>query len=132
MVIKYKFATGNKTEVEVSEEIGIVIMESRCKEHADNEKHRYHSAFSIDSLDYEDTTLSTNDEPVHSLEKAENDTALENALNSLTNVQRRRFLRYAFGMTIAQISQSEETAFNSVKESVLAAQEKLKKYLSGY
>ena len=53
MIIKYKFSTGEVTEVEVSEEIGTVILDSRREEHASNERHRYHTAFSLDDMDYE-------------------------------------------------------------------------------
>lgn len=48
MIIKYKFAIGKVTEVEVSDEIGTVILDSRREEHADNERHHYHTAFSLD------------------------------------------------------------------------------------
>lgn len=41
MIIKYKFATGDVTEVEVSDEIGNVILDSRGEKHANNERHRY-------------------------------------------------------------------------------------------
>ena len=34
MIIKYKFSTGEVTEVEVSDEIGTVILDSRREEHA--------------------------------------------------------------------------------------------------
>lgn len=50
MIIKYKFATGEVTEVEVSDEIGTVILDSRREEHANNERHRYHTAFSLDDI----------------------------------------------------------------------------------
>ena len=40
MKIKYKFATGEATEVEVSEEIGTVILDSKRAEHAGNERKR--------------------------------------------------------------------------------------------
>ena len=42
MKIKYKFATGEVTEVEVSDEIGAVITASRKAEHALEERNRYH------------------------------------------------------------------------------------------
>ena len=54
MIIKYKFATGEVTEVEVSDEIGTVILDSRREEHANSERHRYHTAFSLDDMTYED------------------------------------------------------------------------------
>ena len=48
MIIKYKFATG-----EVTDEIGNVILDSKREEHANNERHRYHTAFSLDDMTYE-------------------------------------------------------------------------------
>lgn len=42
MKIKYAFMDGTVTEVEVSDEIGAVIIDSRKAEHAQDERHRYH------------------------------------------------------------------------------------------
>ena len=42
MKIKYAFLDGTVTEVEVSDEIGVVIIDSRKAEHAQDERHRYH------------------------------------------------------------------------------------------
>ena len=52
MIIKYKFATGEVTEVEVSDEIGAVITASRKAEHALEERNRYH-CYSLDAINYE-------------------------------------------------------------------------------
>lgn len=38
MIIKHKFATGEVTAVEVSDEIATVILDSRREEHANNER----------------------------------------------------------------------------------------------
>ena len=43
MKIKYAFLDGTVTEVEVSDEIGAVIIDSRKAEHAQDERHRYHA-----------------------------------------------------------------------------------------
>ena len=130
MKIKYKFATGEVTEVEVSEEIGAVIIDSRCKEHADNERHRDHTAFSMDAAEYEDKDyFSSGDDPESRYIAAEIAEELQAALAQLTEVQRGRFQRYADGETIAEIARSEGAAFNSVKESIEAARRKLKKIL---
>lgn len=50
-------------------------------------------------------------------------------LSQLTPVQRRRFEMFESGMKIADIARSERASFNSVKESIEAAQKKLKKFL---
>ena len=42
MTVEYKFADGTVSEVEVSEEIGTYIMDSRRKESSANRKERYH------------------------------------------------------------------------------------------
>lgn len=52
MKIKYAFLDGTVTEVEVSEDIGAVIIDSRKAEHAQDERHRYH-CYSYDAIDYE-------------------------------------------------------------------------------
>lgn len=52
MKIKYVFLDGTVTEVEVSDEIGAVIIDSRKAEHAQDERHRYH-CYSYDAIDYE-------------------------------------------------------------------------------
>ena len=130
MKITYKFATGEVTEVEVSEEIGTVILESRRAEHAGNERHRYHTAFSFDELDYEDKEyFSSGGDPADTLVGAEAARKHESALEQLTPVQRRRFEMYRDGLSIAEISRLENAAFNSVKESIESAQKKLRKIL---
>ena len=50
-------------------------------------------------------------------------------LSQLTPVQRRRFVLFENGMSIAEIARKEKAAFNSVKESIESAQKKLKKLL---
>ena len=52
MKIRYEFANGEVTEVEVSEEVGAVIVESRREEENLARKNRYH-CYSLDDVDYE-------------------------------------------------------------------------------
>ena len=130
MIIKYKLATGEVTEVEVSEEIGTVIMESRRAEHAGNERHRYHMAFSLNDMDYEGKDyFSAADNPEKAFMEKEFAEKREAMFSQLTPVQRRRFELFEDGMTVAEIARLENAAFNSVKESIESAQKKLKKIL---
>ena len=130
MKIKYKFLTGEVTEVEVSEEIGNVILESRRAEHANNERHRYHQEFSLDNLIYEGSVYASADtEPASSLIRKEREEEREALLSRLTAVQRRRFEKVMDGMSIAAITREEHGSYNSIKESVEKARQKLKKYL---
>ena len=129
MKITYKFATGEVTEVEVSEEIGTVILESRKAEHACNERHRYHTAMSTDALMYEDAEyFGTVDSPESLYVQGEETNHREFLLSQLTAVQRRRFEMLMSGMTIADIARAENASFNSVKETIEGARKKLKKY----
>ncbi len=50
MKIKYKFITGEVTEIEVSENIGNIILDSRRIESNQNRKERYH-CFYIEGAD---------------------------------------------------------------------------------
>lgn len=130
MIVEYKFITGEVTEVEVSDEIGTVILDSRRAEHANNERHRYHAAFSLDAMDYEDKDYFSSDcDPAKVLEEKESAREREDMLSQLTPVQRRRFEMFESGMKIADIARSERASFNSIKECIEAAQKKLKKFL---
>lgn len=127
MFIKYKFLTGEVTVVEVSEEIGNVILESRRAEHANNERHRAHAAFSLNNVVYEGEVCSSpGSNPVETVLKKERAEECEAKLSQLTAIQKRRYeMRYGDIMTVADIARAEQASFNSVKESLLSAQKKL-------
>ena len=52
MKVEYKFADGTVSEVEVPEEIGAYIMESRKAEESGGRVYRSHN-YSLDSIEYE-------------------------------------------------------------------------------
>lgn len=113
-----------------SPDIGTVILDSRQAEHAGNERERYHRAFSLDDSEYEGATFSsTESDPAAIVEEKEFLKERESKLASLTPVQHRRFEQYKDGAKIADIARREGSAFNTVKESVEAAQKKLGKLL---
>ena len=130
MLVKYKSVTDEVTEVEVSEEIGNFILDSRREEHNANERHRYHQEFSLDNLVYEGSVYASADsEPASSLIRKEREEEREALLSRLTAVQRRRLEKVMDGMSIAAITREERGSYNSIKESVEKARQKLKKYL---
>ncbi len=130
MKIKYKFVTGETMEIEVAEEIGTVILESRRKEHADNERHRYHAEFSLDDAVYEGSVFSSpGTNPAEVVSMKESDKECEDRLLQLTPIQRRRLENLMEGMSIADIARAEGTSFNTVKESIESARKKLKKFM---
>ena len=130
MKIKYKVVTGEEIKVEVSEEIGTVILDSRRKEHADNERHRYHAEFSLDDAVYEGSVFSSpGTNPADVVSMKESDKECEDRLSRLTPVQRRRVEKLMDGMSITDIARAEGTSFNTVKESIESARKKLKKFM---
>lgn len=127
MKIMYEFVNGEKTEIEVDENIGTWILDSRRVEENLARKERYHcysSDAAWEGLDYADP-----DTPESlMLQKYEN-ARLSSAINELTEIQRRRFIKFAEGITIREIARQEGANFKSVRDSIEQAQKKLKKFL---
>lgn len=128
MIIRYKFATGEVTEVEVSDEIGAVITASRRAEHALEERNRYH-CYSLDAIDYEGHEYGECDEYPIEDNSAERAKRINAAFSRLTEVQQRRLRLYADGKTLREIAALENASFQSVAESIEAAR---KKFLKDY
>ena len=70
-ILHYEFVTGESVNITVSAEIAEVIYDSRRMEHASNERSRYHTAFSLDSEDYEGTNLVSEKTPDDLMEELE-------------------------------------------------------------
>ena len=128
MLIKYKFATGDVTEVEVSDEIGAVITASRKAEHALEERNRYH-CYSLDAIDYEGLEYGKCDEYPIEDDSAERAERIQAAFSQLTETQQRRLRLYADGKALREIAALENIKFQSVAESIEAAK---KKFLKNY
>lgn len=62
MKINYTFANGETSEVEVSEEIGNVILDSRREESNLDRKERYH-CYSLDAAEFEGAEYADGDTP---------------------------------------------------------------------
>jgi len=128
MKIKYEFADGTTSEVEVSDDIGSVIIDSRKAEHAADERERYHREFSMDALDYESGEWAQTATPEEELLLRYANCELLQKLQKLTPVQRKRLLCYAEGMTYREIAQLEGTQVKAVQDSIEQARKKLKKF----
>ena len=127
MIIKYTFATGEVTEVEVSEEIGAVITASRRDEHALEERNRYH-CYSLDAIDYEGREYGKCDEYPIEDDSAEQAERINSAFSHLTKVQQRRLRLYADGKTLREIAALENASFQSISESIEGARKKFLKF----
>ena len=126
MKINYTFNNGESSEVEVSEEIGAVILESRKKEE-NMERNRRRRCYSLDCMDFEGEDFADERTPESIfMEQIDNYYILE-TLDKLSETQRRRLLMYASGMSMYEIANAEGKDFSTVKESIHAARKKFKK-----
>jgi DNA-directed RNA polymerase specialized sigma24 family protein len=128
MKIKYEFADGTVSEVEVSTEIGSVIIESRKAEHAADERRRCHCPYSIDALTYEGMEYADPTDFSQLMEAAEDNKKLYAAFNRLSEVQRRRLLMLAQGLSLREISRREGVDIKTVRESVEGARKKFLRF----
>ena len=127
MKIKYVFADGDVSEVEVSDEIGTVILDTERNEEALKKRTSrncyplYEFCNNQELSDYTtpESELFTN---------IEND-ELYDALKHITPLQLERLLKLADGMSVREIARSEGTDHKSVLESINRARKKIKKFL---
>lgn len=119
MKIKYEFITGEVTEIEVEDSLGEVIMDSRRIESNADRKERYH-CYSLDAAEYEGSEYGTEDTPESLFCGLENSREVYKAFRQLSEVQQRRLLMLAGGMSIREIARRENTNYKSVYESIEA------------
>ena len=126
MKITYEFADGTRSEVDVDEELGTLIINSRKEEHARCEKERYH-CISLDDVEYEGLEFADPDTPESLREQTELSERINKALSSLSDIQRKRLLMLANGMSSHEIAKAEGTNHKTVLESINAAKKKFLK-----
>lgn len=126
MKIKYEFADGTVSEVEVEESIGAVIIESRRKEDNLSRKERYH-CYSLDSAQFEGMDFADGATPETAMEQKLEYERTASALDSLSEVQRRRLLMLADGFSIREIARQENVQHRAVVKSIESAKKIFKK-----
>lgn len=126
MKINWNFATGEVSEVEVSEGIGAVIFESRRVEDNLDRNERYH-CYSYDAVDFEGKEYGSIDYYECLDSTIEENTRIHNAFGKLTKIQQRRLLMLAKGLSIREIARLENADFKSIYESIKAARKKFHK-----
>ena len=128
MKINYTFANGEVSEVEVNEEIGNVILDSRREESNLVRKERYH-CYSLDAAVYEGEDYADGDTPELLLEQKMDSQHISEVLGGMPEIQKRRFLLYAEGKSLREIARIEGVDHKAVKKSVEAARKYLLKNL---
>lgn len=128
MKVKYEFDNGEVTEVEVSEEIGAMIIDSRREEESGNRKERRH-CYSLDAIVYEGVEYGTPDFTEEMFDdREERDARVREAFSHLSDVQQRRLLMLAGGLSIREIAKREGKNYRTVHESIEAARKKFLKF----
>ncbi len=126
MKIKYESVTGEVTQVEVSDEIGSIIIESRKAEHAQDERQRYHCPYSTDALLFEGLEYGTK-EPDEDMPD-EVRSRIHYAFSKLTDIQKKRLVLYSRGMTVREIAAHDNVDVRAVWDSIQQARNKFLKY----
>ena len=126
MKIKYEFADGTVSEVEVEESIGAVIIESRREEDNLARKERYH-CYSMDVAQFEGTEYADNETPETQMEREMDAERIAHALDGLSEVQRRRLLGFAEGKSMREIAREEKVQHRAVMKSIEGARKIFKK-----
>ena len=120
MKINYTFNNGEKSEVEVNEEIGAVILELRRKEE-NMERNRRRRCYSLDDFDFEGEDFADDRTPESLFMEQLDNEHIKETLDKLSETQRRRLLMLASGMSIREIARAEGVEFGPVYRSIEAA-----------
>ena len=128
MKISYEFVNGETAEVEVSESIGAVIIDSRRDEASDNRRERRYN-YSLDAITYEGEEYGGNDFAKEMFDdRHERNAHVREAFSHLSDVQKRRLIMLAAGLSVREIARREGKNFKSVYESIEAAKKKFLKF----
>lgn len=127
--VKYEFADGTVSEIEVSEELGAYITASRREEENYERKTRYHCTVSLDSLEYEGEWFA---DETHNPERAvlqeEEERQVQIFLSLLTDKQRNRVQGLMDGKSIREIAEEEGIAYLTVYDSIELVKKKAKSF----
>ena len=127
MKINYTFANGETSDVEVSEEIGNLILDSRRVESNQDRKERYH-CYSLDAAVYKGRDYADGETPESALFLQLENQRLKEAFEQLSEIQRRRLLMMAEGVSLREIARREGKDIKSIRESIEWARKKFLKY----
>jgi len=128
MKVKYEFNNGDVTEVEVEDSIGAIIIDSRREEESAERKHRRH-CYSMDAAVYEGLEYGTADFTEALFDDSnERSKRIREAFSHLSEIQKKRLLLLAGGVSVREIARREGKNFRTVYDSIEAAKKKFLKF----
>ena len=126
MKYRYAFTTGEEA-VEIPEEWAAVLEEMDHEEQLGNRREtRRHQ--SLDDLLYEGLDFASDGDAESPLLEKEFTAELAEALEKLTEIQRRRLLMHCEGMTLMDIAKKENVHFTKIAKSLEQAKKNLKNF----
>ena len=129
MKIRYEFANGEISEIEVDESLGELLVDfDRQEYNNDHKETRRHT--SLDRLSYEGEWFVSGENVGEELLRREDETRLRAAIQALTPAQRELIIKIYFEKRrVVDIARAEGVSKQSVYERVGRALKKLKKFL---
>lgn len=127
MKVAYKFVDGHISVVEVDDEIGAFILDSRREDENLARKERAHN-ISLDAVTFEGEQYGKRDSYPSEDDSGERMKLIRNEFDRLPEPQKRRLTMYINGMTLREIACVEDVSFQSVGKSICAAQKKFEKF----
>lgn len=127
MKINYTFANGETSDVEVSEEIGTMILDSRREESNLDRKERYH-CYSLDGAEFEGMEMADKETTESALFLQLENQHIAETFDKLSEVQKRRLLMLAQGLSIREIARREGKDIKTIRESIEGARKKFLKF----
>lgn len=133
MKIKYKFADGTVSEVEVDDEFGEQYLTAQRLEENYERKTRYWVKASLDTLDYEgewfkDPNPTPHEQLEIDKEREESKQRVQAFYKTLTETQLRRLLLLEKELTQRQIAEIEGVNLNAVQKSIEQVRKKHKEF----
>lgn len=133
MKIKYEFADGTISEVEVDDEYGQLHLEAQKKEENYERKTRYWVKASLDTCDYEGEWFEDpNPTPLEQVlineERDESEKKVHEFYKTLTVPQLRRLHMLEQGMTHRQIAEIEDVNLSAVQKSIEQVRKKYNEF----
>lgn len=127
MKINYTFANGETSDVEVCEKIGTMILDSRREESNLDRKERYH-CYSLDGAEFEGMEMADKETPETTLFLQLENQHIAETFDKLSEVQKRRLLMLAQGLSIREIARREGKDIKTIRESIEGARKKFLKF----
>ena len=129
MKIKYTFANGDVTEVEVSEEIGAVVLDlDRQEYNANHRETRRHC--SLEAFDLDGNIIPSKENVEWDFIKKEESTKLHDAISQLNSRQQKLIKAiYLEGRKVTELALEEGVHWTAITHAVERALKKLEKIL---